>query len=68
MSQSFVLNTGARIPSVGLGVWQIKPEAVGDTIYAAVKVFSDCSHPLLISFRYRKKIGPDEISVLIGSC
>ncbi|GJN14592.1 hypothetical protein PR202_gb01437 [Eleusine coracana subsp. coracana] len=38
MDESFVLNTGARIPSVGLGVWQIKPEAVGDVIYAAVKV------------------------------
>ncbi|CAN6328016.1 unnamed protein product [Urochloa humidicola] len=37
MAQSFLLNTGARIPSVGLGVWQIKPDAVGDTIYAAVK-------------------------------
>ncbi|KAK3135395.1 hypothetical protein QOZ80_5BG0418370 [Eleusine coracana subsp. coracana] len=37
MAESFVLNTGARIPSVGLGVWQIKPEAVSDVIYAAVK-------------------------------
>jgi len=32
-----VLNTGARIPSVGLGVWQIQPDAVGNAIYAAVK-------------------------------
>ncbi|KAF6984983.1 hypothetical protein CFC21_002910 [Triticum aestivum] len=37
MAGSFVLNTGAGIPSVGLGTWQIKPEVVGDTIYAAVK-------------------------------
>jgi hypothetical protein len=29
MAESFVLNTGATIPSVGLGVWQITPEAVG---------------------------------------
>ncbi|KAM3410866.1 hypothetical protein ACQJBY_002841 [Aegilops geniculata] len=38
MAGSFVLNTGAGIPSAGLGTWQIKPEVVGDTIYAAVKV------------------------------
>ncbi|RLN30302.1 aldo-keto reductase family 4 member C10-like [Panicum miliaceum] len=37
MAESFVLNTGARIPSVGLGVWQIQPDAVGNAIYAAVK-------------------------------
>uniref|UniRef100_A0A452Z984 NADP-dependent oxidoreductase domain-containing protein n=3 Tax=Aegilops tauschii subsp. strangulata TaxID=200361 RepID=A0A452Z984_AEGTS len=37
MAGSFALNTGASIPSVGLGTWQIKPEVVGDTIYAAVK-------------------------------
>ncbi|KAG2618839.1 hypothetical protein PVAP13_3NG141347 [Panicum virgatum] len=37
MTESFVLNTGARIPSVGLGVWQIQPDAVGNAIYAAVK-------------------------------
>ncbi|GJN14589.1 hypothetical protein PR202_gb01434 [Eleusine coracana subsp. coracana] len=49
MAESFVLNTGARIPSVGLGVWQIKPEAVGDVIYAAVKVFPDCPHALLVA-------------------
>jgi hypothetical protein len=51
MAESFVLNTGARIPSAGLGTWQIEPGAVSDAIYAAVKVFfwllfwsfSDCS-------------------------
>ncbi|CAD6271957.1 unnamed protein product [Miscanthus lutarioriparius] len=37
MAESFVLNTGARIPSVGLGTWQIEPGAVSDAIYAAVK-------------------------------
>lgn len=37
MAGSFVLNTGASIPSVGLGTWRIQPEVVGDTIYAAVK-------------------------------
>uniref|UniRef100_A0A452Z902 NADP-dependent oxidoreductase domain-containing protein n=1 Tax=Aegilops tauschii subsp. strangulata TaxID=200361 RepID=A0A452Z902_AEGTS len=40
MAGSFVLNTGARMPSVGLGTWQIDPDVVGDAIYAAVKVFS----------------------------
>ena len=38
MAESFVLNTGARIPSVGLGVWQIQPDAAVNAIYAAVKV------------------------------
>ncbi|KAJ1263204.1 hypothetical protein BS78_09G165700 [Paspalum vaginatum] len=37
MAESFLLNTGARIPSVGLGVWQIQPDAVSNAIYAAVK-------------------------------
>ncbi|EES19639.1 hypothetical protein BDA96_09G169100 [Sorghum bicolor] len=37
MAESFVLNTGARIPSVGLGVWQIQPDAAVNAIYAAVK-------------------------------
>jgi hypothetical protein len=58
MAESFVLNTGARIPSVGLGVWQIQPDAVGNAIYAAVKVQFDCSEPLLISLSYRKVFRP----------
>ncbi|KAL4188652.1 hypothetical protein AMTRI_Chr08g161450 [Amborella trichopoda] len=33
----FELNTGARIPSVGLGTWKAPPGAVGDAIIAAVK-------------------------------
>ncbi|KAM0901212.1 hypothetical protein ACQ4PT_020137 [Festuca glaucescens] len=37
MAESFVLNTGARIPSIGLGTWQIEPDVVGNAIYAAVK-------------------------------
>ncbi|XP_066363537.1 aldo-keto reductase family 4 member C10-like [Miscanthus floridulus] len=37
MAESFVLNTGARIPSVGLGVWQMQPDAAVNAIYAAVK-------------------------------
>ncbi|AQK93348.1 putative oxidoreductase, aldo/keto reductase family protein isoform X1 [Zea mays] len=37
MAESFVLSTGSRIPSVGLGVWQIQPDAANDAIYAAVK-------------------------------
>ncbi|KAM0846469.1 hypothetical protein ACQ4PT_055643 [Festuca glaucescens] len=38
MAESFVLNTGARIPSIGLGTMQIEPGAVDGAIYAAVKV------------------------------
>jgi diketogulonate reductase-like aldo/keto reductase len=37
MAKYLVLNTGAKIPSVGLGTWQIQPEAVYDAIYTAVK-------------------------------
>ncbi|KAG8649364.1 NADPH-dependent aldo-keto reductase, chloroplastic [Manihot esculenta] len=34
----FQLNTGAKIPSVGLGTWQSSPGVVGDAVTAAVKV------------------------------
>ncbi|KAL0375252.1 UNVERIFIED_CONTAM: NADPH-dependent aldo-keto reductase, chloroplastic [Sesamum radiatum] len=33
----FELNTGAKIPSVGLGTWQAEPGVVGQSIEAAVK-------------------------------
>uniref|UniRef100_A0A1D1Y9L5 Aldo-keto reductase family 4 member C9 n=1 Tax=Anthurium amnicola TaxID=1678845 RepID=A0A1D1Y9L5_9ARAE len=36
--RSFTLNTGATIPSVGLGTWQAEPGVVGDAVVAAVKV------------------------------
>ena len=37
----FELNTGAKIPSVGLGTWQAQadPRVVGDVIAHAIKVF-----------------------------
>ncbi|XP_025809822.1 aldo-keto reductase family 4 member C10-like isoform X1 [Panicum hallii] len=37
MASYFVLNTGAKIPSVGLGTWQADSAVVGDAVYAAVK-------------------------------
>ncbi|XP_051206988.1 aldo-keto reductase family 4 member C10 [Lolium perenne] len=37
MARHLVLNTGAKIPSVGLGTWQAAPGVVGDAVYAAVK-------------------------------
>jgi hypothetical protein len=40
MATSFLLNTGATIPSVGLGTWHAEPGIVGDAVYAAVKVVS----------------------------
>ncbi|KAF8717000.1 hypothetical protein HU200_026108 [Digitaria exilis] len=38
MASHFVLNTGAKMPSVGLGTWQSDPGVVGDAVYAAVKI------------------------------
>jgi len=40
MATYFTLNTGARIPSVGLGTYKAGPGVVGDLIAAAVKVLS----------------------------
>lgn len=35
----FELNTGAKIPSVGLGTWQAAPGVVGNAVSVAVKVW-----------------------------
>jgi len=35
----FNLNTGAKIPSVGLGTWQSDPGLVAQAVAAAIKVF-----------------------------
>ncbi|KAM3410862.1 hypothetical protein ACQJBY_002840 [Aegilops geniculata] len=56
MVGSFILNTGARIPSIGLGTWQTEPDVVGDAIYAAVKAgyrHIDCA-PV---YRNEKQVG-----------
>ncbi|XP_072953958.1 NADPH-dependent aldo-keto reductase, chloroplastic-like isoform X2 [Typha angustifolia] len=37
MARHFILNTGAKIPSVGLGTYSIDPDVVGDAIIAVVK-------------------------------
>ncbi|XP_073098966.1 NADPH-dependent aldo-keto reductase, chloroplastic [Elaeis guineensis] len=37
MATYFTLNTGAKIPSVGLGTWQAEPGVVGQAVIAAVK-------------------------------
>ncbi|VAH12395.1 unnamed protein product [Triticum turgidum subsp. durum] len=37
MARHFLLNTGNRMPSVGLGTWQADPGVVGAAVYAAVK-------------------------------
>lgn len=38
----FELNTGAKIPSVGLGTWRADPGVVADAVTAAIKVFYSC--------------------------
>jgi len=46
MATYFTLNTGARIPSVGLGTYKAGPGVVADAITAAVKVFASPSSTL----------------------
>ena len=48
MAESFVLNTGARIPSVGLGTAKTEPGTVAEAVYAAVKVCRDYYSVLFI--------------------
>jgi alcohol dehydrogenase (NADP+) len=52
MARHFVLNTGAKIPSVGLGTWQSDPGVVGNAVYAAVKVRTNTRpRPVFFSLR-----------------
>ncbi|GJN14594.1 hypothetical protein PR202_gb01439 [Eleusine coracana subsp. coracana] len=56
MARHFVLNTGATIPSVGLGTWQADPGVVGDAIYTSVKAgyrHIDCAQ----AYRNEKEVG-----------
>jgi diketogulonate reductase-like aldo/keto reductase len=56
MAASFVLNTGASIPSVGLGTWHAEPGLVGAAVRAAVKVRSS---GLLLICEWRHKTSRD---------
>uniref|UniRef100_A0A6V7QUC5 NADP-dependent oxidoreductase domain-containing protein n=1 Tax=Ananas comosus var. bracteatus TaxID=296719 RepID=A0A6V7QUC5_ANACO len=56
MARYFTLNTGAKIPSVGLGTWQAPLGVVGDAIVAAVKAgyrHIDCAS----IYRNEKEVG-----------
>jgi hypothetical protein len=44
----FTLNTGARVPSVGLGTYKAAPGVVTDVVGAAVKVFALPARPLTV--------------------
>lgn len=47
----FTLNTGARVPSVGLGTYKAAPGVIADVLGAAVKVPAPSLRPLFPQFK-----------------
>ncbi|KAF2288640.1 hypothetical protein GH714_009742 [Hevea brasiliensis] len=61
----FELNTGAKIPSVGLGTWDAAPNAVGESITTAVKWLQFWSANVLKNF-VTCRLDIDTLIVLIN--
>lgn len=68
MAEFFVLNTGARIPSIGLGTAKTEPGTVGEAVYAAVKVCLLMESVEIALFFYLDKLFESAVAVAVKIC